>query len=59
MLTLDKVYQAAYVLKNVVRPTNLVNAPGISADCSVYLKPETLQITGRLRCGAQPLKSPS
>lgn len=56
MLTLDKVYQAAYVLKNVVRPTNLVSAPGISADCSVYLKPENLQITGSFKVRGSAFK---
>lgn len=56
MLTLDKVYQAAYVLKNVVRPTNLVNAPGINPDCSVYLKPENLQITGSFKVRGSAFK---
>ena len=56
MLTLDKVYQAAYVLKNVVRPTNLVSAPGISAACSVYLKPENLQITGSFKVRGSAFK---
>ncbi len=30
MLTLDKIYHAAYVLKNVVRPTDLIPAPKIN-----------------------------
>lgn len=56
MLTLDKIYQAAFALKNVVRPTNLVNAPGISEDCTVYLKPENLQITGSFKVRGSAFK---
>ena len=46
MLTLDKIYQAAFALKNVIRPTNLIAAPGLSKNSEVYLKPENLLITG-------------
>ena len=46
MLTLDKIYHASYVLKDVIRQTNIVQARGICDDCDVYLKPENLQITG-------------
>lgn len=49
MLTLDKIYHASYVLKDVIRPTHLVKAPAISSDCKVYLKPENLQITGSFK----------
>lgn len=49
MLTLDKIYHASYVLKDVIRQTNLVKAPNISDDCEVYLKPENLQITGSFK----------
>lgn len=49
MLTLDKVYHASYVLKDVIRPTHLVKAPAISDDCNIYLKPENLQITGSFK----------
>lgn len=49
MLTLDKIYHASYVLKDVIRPTNIVKAPAISNDCEVYLKPENLQITGSFK----------
>ena len=44
MVTLDKIYHASYVLKDVVIPTPLVKATAISDDCEVYLKPENLQI---------------
>ena len=49
MLTLDKFYHASYVLKDVIRPTHLVKAPGITDKCEVYLKPENLQITGSFK----------
>ncbi|MDD5796595.1 MAG: threonine ammonia-lyase [Oscillospiraceae bacterium] len=49
MLTLDKIYHASYVLKDVIRPTNLVKAPAITEDCQIYLKPENLQVTGSFK----------
>ncbi len=49
MLTLDKVYQASYVLKDVVRETALVASPKINPECSVYLKTENLQVTGSFK----------
>ena len=56
MLTLDKIYQAAFALKNVIRPTNLIAAPGLSSDCEVYLKPENLQITGSFKVRGSAFK---
>ncbi|MBQ9674054.1 MAG: threonine ammonia-lyase [Ruminococcus sp.] len=49
MLTLDKIYHASYVLKDVVRETKIVEAPKINPDCRVYLKPECLQHTGSFK----------
>ncbi len=49
MLTLDKIYHASYVLKDVIRPTHIVKAEGLADDCHVYLKPENLQITGSFK----------
>lgn len=49
MLTLDKVYHASYVLKNVIRTTDLIYAPKLSEDCQVYLKTENLQVTGSFK----------
>jgi len=52
MLTLDKVYHASYILKNVVRTTDLLYAPKLSRDCGgceVYLKTENLQVTGSFK----------
>lgn len=49
MLTLDKVYHAAYVLKDVARKTDLIYAPHLSDSCEVYLKTENLQVTGSFK----------
>lgn len=49
MLTLDKIYHASYVLRDVVRETSLIHAPKINPDCDVYLKPENLQMTGSFK----------
>ena len=49
MLTLDKVFNAQMVLKNIIRETNLVRAYGVADNCELYLKPENLQITGSFK----------
>ncbi|MBQ2828040.1 MAG: threonine ammonia-lyase [Clostridia bacterium] len=49
MLTLDKVFNAQTVLKNIIRETNLVRAYGVADNCELYLKPENLQITGSFK----------
>ncbi len=49
MLTLDKIYHASYVLKDVIRPTPLVKTEAISDNCEIYLKPENLQTTGSFK----------
>lgn len=49
MLTLDKVFNAQVVLRNIIRETALVRAHGIAPDCELYLKPENLQITGSFK----------
>ncbi|MCM1335379.1 MAG: threonine ammonia-lyase [Bacteroides sp.] len=49
MLTLDKIYHASYVLKPVLRKTDLIYAPKINPDADVYLKTENLQITGSFK----------
>lgn len=49
MLTLDKIYHAKYVLKKVIRETDLIHAPNINPDANVYLKTENLQITGSFK----------
>ena len=49
MLTLDKVFDAQTVLRNIIRETSLVRSYGIAPDCELYLKPENLQITGSFK----------
>lgn len=49
MLTLDSIYKASHVLKEVIRHTDLIKAPKINADAEVYLKPENLQVTGSFK----------
>ena len=49
MLTLDKIYQAAFTLKNVARKTDLLRAQNLSSTADIYLKTENLQVTGSFK----------
>ena len=49
MLTLDSVYRASYVLKNVIRKTDIIYAPKLKPGAQLYLKTENLQITGSFK----------
>ncbi len=49
MLTLDKIYHAAFVLKDVIRRTELVPAPNVNKKATIFLKPENLQLTGSFK----------
>lgn len=49
MLMIDKVYHAANILKTVARKTDLIAAPDLCRDGSVWLKTENLQITGSFK----------
>lgn len=49
MLTLDKVYHASRVLKNVIRETDMISAPNIKTGVNLYLKTENLQVTGSFK----------
>ena len=53
MLQLDAIYKAAHVLKEVVRRTDLIYAPQINPESTVYLKPENLQLTGSFKVHSQ------
>lgn len=48
-LTLDNVYKANYVLKNVVRKTDVLYAPKLKPGAEIYLKTENLQVTGSFK----------
>ena len=49
MVTLDKVYHAAFVLKEAARKTDLIAAPDLCPGTNVYLKTENLQVTGSFK----------
>ncbi len=49
MLTLDNVYRASNVLRDVVRKTDVVYAPKLRPGVDLYLKTENLQITGSFK----------
>ena len=55
MVTLDKIYHASHVLKEIIRPTELIKAPKICPDCNLYIKTENLQVP--LRSEALIIKS--
>lgn len=48
-LTLDRVYQAAFTLKDVARMTDLIYSPHFSGKNEVYFKTENLQVTGSFK----------
>lgn len=49
MLSLENVYQAAFMLKNVIRKTDIIHATNIKTDADLYIKPENLQVTGSFK----------
>lgn len=49
MLTLDKVYKASTVLKEVIRETDMIAAPKLNPNANIYLKTENLQVTGSFK----------
>ena len=49
MVTLDKIYHASFVLKDVARKTDLIAAPRLVPDAQVHLKTENLQVTGSFK----------
>lgn len=48
-MTLDKIYQAAFTLREVARETDLIHAPKLNPESEIYLKAENLQITGSFK----------
>ncbi|MBR6581027.1 MAG: threonine ammonia-lyase [Ruminococcus sp.] len=49
MITLDKIYHAKYILKQVIRETDVIQAPKINPEANIWLKTENLQITGSFK----------
>ena len=48
-LSLDRIYQAAFALKDTARKTDLIYSPHFSGKNQVYLKTENLQVTGSFK----------
>ncbi len=48
-VTLDNVYKARYILREVVRPTDVIYAPKLKPGAEIYLKTENLQVTGSFK----------
>ena len=49
MITLDKVKDAANVLKSIIRETDMIYAQNIMDNSNIYLKTENLQVTGSFK----------
>ena len=49
MLDIKEIYNAAEVLKNVARHTELIHAPNLNPEADIYIKPENLQLTGAFK----------
>ncbi|MBQ9952200.1 MAG: threonine ammonia-lyase [Clostridia bacterium] len=49
MVTIDKIYHAAFVLKQIARRTDLIHASNLPTNCTLYLKTENLQLTGSFK----------
>ena len=49
MLTLDKIYHAAFTLKGVARTTDLLSSSSLKPSTHMYLKTENLQVTGSFK----------
>ena len=48
-MNLDNFYKARYVLNQMIRRTDLVQAPRLNPAADIYLKPENLQVTGSFK----------
>lgn len=48
-MTLDKIYHAAFVLKDIIRKTDVIAAPELNPDANIILKTENLQVTGSFK----------
>ena len=49
MITLEKVKDAAKVLKSIIRETDMIYAQNIMDNSNIYLKTENLQVTGSFK----------
>ena len=56
MITLDLIYKASTVLKDVVRRTQLIPTQKINTAANVFLKPENFQLTASIKVRAAAFK---
>ena len=56
MITLEHVYRASYVLKDVIRPTNIIHTTGLTKNSELFIKPENLQVTGSFKVRGSAFK---
>ncbi|MBP5308588.1 MAG: threonine ammonia-lyase [Clostridia bacterium] len=49
MFTLDKIFHAATVLKNIISPTPVIRSAFPAGGCELFFKPENLQKTGSFK----------
>ena len=49
MLTLDKIYHAAFILKGMARTTDILSSSSLKPSTHMYLKTENLQVTGSFK----------
>ena len=49
MLTLDKIYHAAFTLKGIARTTDILSSSSLKPNTHIYLKTENLQVTGSFK----------
>lgn len=49
MLDISEIFNAAAVLKDVARKTDIIPATALPVDCDLYLKTENLQLTGSFK----------
>lgn len=48
-LDIKDIYSAAYVLKPIIRKTDLITSPLMRPGCDICIKPENLQVTGSFK----------
>lgn len=48
-LDIKEIYSATYVLKKIIRNTDIIASPLMRSGCNIYIKPENLQVTGSFK----------
>ena len=55
MLTIDKVYKASHILKEVIRETDMIFGSQHGQGTNIYPKTENLQVTGSFKNQRLPI----